>query len=48
VDRLIHHAQIVTIDGDSYRMKEAQEKAADRPAKAKRSKRSTPKTTVKK
>lgn len=27
VDRLVHHAQIVAIEGDSYRMKEAQENA---------------------
>ncbi len=27
VDRLVHHAQIIAIDGDSYRMKEAQEKS---------------------
>jgi len=28
VDRLVHHAQIIAIKGDSYRMKEAQETAA--------------------
>jgi DNA replication protein DnaC len=37
VDRLIHHAEIVTIDGDSYRMKEAQEKAAANKTKRNRS-----------
>lgn len=26
VDRLIHHAQMITIDGDSYRVKEAKER----------------------
>jgi len=26
VDRLIHHAQMITIDGESYRMKEAKER----------------------
>jgi DNA replication protein DnaC len=36
VDRLVHHAEIVTIDGDSYRMKEAQEKAAANASKTKR------------
>lgn len=29
VDRLIHHAQMITIDGESYRMKEAQERAGN-------------------
>lgn len=28
VDRLIHRAEIITIDGDSYRLKEAKERAA--------------------
>jgi len=28
VDRLVHHAEIISIDGDSYRLKEAQERAA--------------------
>jgi len=28
VDRLVHRAEIVTIDGDSYRLKEAKERAA--------------------
>jgi len=28
VDRLIHHAQMITIDGESYRMKEAKERGA--------------------
>ncbi len=28
VDRLVHHAEIVQIDGDSYRLKEAKEEAA--------------------
>jgi len=41
VDRLIHHAQIVTIDGDSYRMKEAQEKATANATMAKHTKRSS-------
>ncbi len=45
VDRLIHHAQIVAIDGDSYRMKEAQEKADATANKARRSKSSAGKTS---
>lgn len=28
VDRLIHHALMITIDGESYRMKEAKERSA--------------------
>jgi DNA replication protein DnaC len=30
VDRLMHHAEIVKIDGDSYRAKEAKERAAEK------------------
>jgi len=32
VDRLVHHAEIIAIDGDSYRLKEAQERQ-QRPAR---------------
>lgn len=28
VDRLVHHAEIISLDGESYRLKEAQERAA--------------------
>lgn len=28
IDRLIHHSEILSIEGDSYRMKEAKERAA--------------------
>ncbi len=37
IDRLVHHSEIIAIEGQSYRMKEAQEQAAKRHA-AKRSK----------
>jgi len=37
IDRLIHHAEIVPIEGESYRLKEAQERA-ERKRTAKRSK----------
>ncbi len=30
VDRLVHHSEIIAIEGDSYRMKEAQEQATKR------------------
>ena len=30
VDRLIHHAEILTIEGDSYRLKEARERSSKR------------------
>ena len=33
VDRLVHHAEIIQIDGESYRFKEAKENAADRARK---------------
>jgi len=30
IDRLIHHAEVATIKGQSYRLKEAKERAAQR------------------
>jgi DNA replication protein DnaC len=30
IDRLLHHAEIIAIESDSYRLKEAQERAAQR------------------
>jgi len=33
VDRLVHHAEIVKIDGESYRLKEAKEESAQRAKK---------------
>jgi DNA replication protein DnaC len=45
VDRLIHHATITSIDGDSYRMKEAQEKATKQTRNAKRAGPANRKTT---
>ena len=30
IDRLVHHSQVIAIEGDSYRMKEAQERALQR------------------
>lgn len=36
LDRLLHHSEILTIEGDSFRLKEATEKNIER--KAKRSK----------
>lgn len=38
IDRLVHRAEIVTIEGDSYRLKEAKERAAEK-AKARSAKR---------
>jgi hypothetical protein len=32
IDRLVHRSEILSIDGDSYRLKEAKERAAKRPA----------------
>jgi DNA replication protein DnaC len=34
IDRLVHHSQIIAIEGDSYRMKEAQERASQRKEQA--------------
>jgi DNA replication protein DnaC len=39
IDRLVHRAEIITIDGDSYRLKEAQERAAQK-AKTRKTRRS--------
>lgn len=33
IDRLVHHSQIIDIEGDSYRMKEAQAQAKNRRSK---------------
>ena len=30
IDRLVHHSEIIAIDGESYRMKEAKEQATQR------------------
>lgn len=43
IDRLVHKAEIVTIEGESYRLREAKERAArkaEERAKKKRPKRS--------
>lgn len=33
VDRLVHHAEVIAIEGDSYRLKEAKERSAQRQTK---------------
>jgi DNA replication protein DnaC len=38
IDRLVHRAEIITIEGESYRLKEAKERAAEK-AKARQSRR---------
>ena len=40
VDRLIHHAEILVIEGESYRMREAKARAARKAKKAKTVRRS--------
>jgi DNA replication protein DnaC len=40
VDRLVHHADILVIEGESYRMREARERAARQASAAKRPRRS--------
>ena len=42
VDRLMHRAEIVTIDGDSYRLREAEERQRERAAARKRKKAAPP------
>lgn len=37
VDRLLHHSEILTIEGDSFRLKEAMEKSKERNTKRKKS-----------
>jgi DNA replication protein DnaC len=38
VDRLMHKSEIVTIEGDSYRLREAEERQRERAASRKRRK----------
>lgn len=38
IDRLLHHAEIIAIEGDSYRLKEAQERASLRASQRRRAK----------
>jgi DNA replication protein DnaC len=33
IDRLVHHAEVFAIDGESYRLKEANERAAQKEPK---------------
>lgn len=40
VDRLLHHSEILTIEGDSFRLKEATEKNMERNAKRSKAKKS--------
>jgi DNA replication protein DnaC len=47
VDRLVHHAEILVIEGESYRMREAKERAAARKKKTVKSRRGTKTTTQK-
>lgn len=46
VDRLVHHAEILVIEGESYRMREARERSAKRSATKRRSKRTAPNTSA--
>ena len=38
VDRLVHNAEVISIDGDSYRLKEAKERSVERATKRKKAK----------
>jgi len=46
VDHLIHHSEIIVLEGESYRMKEAKERA-DKKKKAPKAKRKGDSTTDK-
>jgi DNA replication protein DnaC len=43
VDRLVHRSELITLEGESYRLKEAKERAAQR-AKARRARQTKPET----
>ena len=38
VDRLVHHAEVIPIEGESYRLKEAKERAQQRTGQRKKAK----------
>ena len=46
VDRLVHHAEIITIQGESYRLKEAKERAEQRQHTRTATTRGSPSTTT--
>ena len=48
VDRLAQRAEVVKIEGESYRLKEAQERQARRAAARKKKRKTTPKKQTKK
>lgn len=45
VDRLVHHSEIIVLDGESYRMKEAKERASRKPSTKSRSTKRAKTTT---
>lgn len=47
VDRLVHHSEIIVLEGESYRMKEAKERASQKKTKAKTQRTPTSKVTQK-
>ena len=46
VDRLIHHSEIIVIEGESYRIKEAKERAGRKKRRPSKSKRTAPSKTA--
>ena len=42
VDRLIHNAEVIAIDGESYRLKEARERTEQRAPRRRKTNGSTP------
>ena len=47
VDRLVHHSEIVVIEGESYRMREAKERAVKKKQSTTQKQRADTKTTDK-
>jgi hypothetical protein len=45
VDRLVHHSEIIVIEGESYRMREAKERASRKKPATKSKLTTRPKTT---
>ncbi len=47
VDRLVHHSEILVIEGESYRMREAKERAARKKKTVKARRKPTKQATLK-
>ena len=47
VDRLVHHSEIIVLEGESYRFREAKERASRKKKSTRSTRSATPKTTAK-